>query len=261
MTTASPRTSWIVSALVVLLYCICNVGTAQAYMLKKTKTGEQVRWSSAVVTMYVDEKLDELFGSAKVRSALAMATDAWRGLPGVPDLAIASTKAGAYDTDQRHNGIYLVSPWPYEHQQLAVTVSTYDETGEILGVDVLINAEHQFAILEEGTDTVGTKEHDLSAVLTHELGHVLGLGESPTDRKATMWPYISAGEVHQRSIAKDDEDGVIAAYAGSKSPAAAGCGQASVVGAVRGHSSFPLAGLLALVVVVAARRRAVWLQV
>ncbi len=225
-------------------------------MLKTTKSGATVRWSSSVVTMYVDEKLDELFGSTSLRAALTMATEAWRGLPGVPDLVIGKQKAQGYLPSQRTNGIYLVSPWPYAHSQLAVTVTTYNESGQVLGVDVLVNAEHSFAVLPESTDAQGVAQHDLGAVLTHEFGHVLGLGESPTDRQATMWPYIGAGEVHQRSLAKDDEEGVMAAYADQVVSSAAGCGQASVVGSLRKHQTrAPIALLGAAFVCSRTRRR------
>jgi hypothetical protein len=80
-------------------------------------------------------------------------------------------------------------------------------------------------------------QHDLGAVLTHEMGHVLGLDESPDDEHATMWPYIRAGEVHQRTLADDDEHGVMEAYSGALPSEAMGCGQASVVGTLRSSAS------------------------
>jgi hypothetical protein len=97
----------------------------------------------------------------------------------------------------------------------SLTVVTYMPSGEILGVDVLINANKNFSLLADGADEDGATAHDLGAVLTHELGHVLGLDESDADEHATMWPYVRAGEQHQRSLAVDDEEGVIAAYSGA----------------------------------------------
>jgi hypothetical protein len=123
-------------------------------------------------------------------------------------------------------------PWPFAPEQLAVTVSTYDLDGRMIGADVLVNGESDYALLADREDVPGMSQHDLAAVLTHEMGHVLGLDESPDDQSATMWPYIRGGDVHQRTLSEDDEEGIVAAYqdmvfdAGGSS----GCTQASVLG-------------------------------
>jgi hypothetical protein len=229
---------------------------AHAYLLKSTKAGATVRWSDSTVTMRIDPKLEQAMGKDHVRAALSMATDAWRGLPGVPRIALSDEPAPGYQLAERTNGIYFMKPWPFPKEQLAVTVSTYASNGRMIGADILVNGETDYALLSDGPDQVGMKQHDLGAVLTHEMGHVLGLDESPNDETATMWPYIRAGEVHQRTLADDDEQGVIEAYAGAAPAEAAGCGQASVVGAKR--VSQPLAAygwLLAAAGLVFFRRR------
>lgn len=206
--------------------------------------------------MRVDPKLEEAMGKDAVRSALSMATDAWRGLPGVPRIMVSDEAAPGYQIAERTNGVYFMNPWPFPKEQLAVTVSTYASNGRMIGADVLINGETDYALLADGEDHIGMHQHDLGAVLTHEMGHVLGLDESPDDDTATMWPYIRAGEVHQRTLAEDDEQGVIEAYAGAAPAEAAGCGQASVVGAR--HAAQPVAAvgwLLTAVAFVVARRR------
>lgn len=215
----------------VTLVCIGagSAGTAHAYTLKLTKSGERVRWSSDTITMRVDPKLEELLGRTEVRTALGMATDAWRGLTGVPTIAISNEAAPGYRYSERTNGVYLMDPWPFPKEQLAVTVSTYAANGRMLGADILVNPQVKYALLADGEDHVGMTHHDMAAVLTHEMGHVLGLDESE-EEDATMWPYIRAGEVHQRSLEEDDQSGVIEAYAGAAPAEAMGCGQASVAG-------------------------------
>jgi hypothetical protein len=208
------------------------VGTAHAYVLKTTKAGQLVRWSESTIVLRVDPKLEGLFGKEHVLASLSMASDAWRGLPGVPQIVVSAEIAPGYLQSKRTNGVYLMNPWPFPKDQLAVTVSTYATNGRMIGADVLINPDVQYALLDDGADRADMPQHDLGAVLTHEFGHVLGLDESPDDESATMWPYIRAGEVHQRTLSDDDELGVIEAYAGAAPPSAAvGCGQASVVGA------------------------------
>jgi hypothetical protein len=218
-------------ALIAVAYMGPGVGVVHAYALKQTKAGKRVRWAESTIELRVDPKLEAALGREHVRAALAMASDAWRGLPGVPTISISEEVAPGYRPAERTNGVYWMKPWPYPRDQLAVTVSTYSASGRMIGADVLINADVQYALLDEGSDRPDMSQHDLGAVLTHELGHVLGLDESPDDESATMWPYIRAGDVHQRTLSDDDEQGVIEAYAGEAPAAPAGCGQASVVGA------------------------------
>jgi MYXO-CTERM domain-containing protein len=221
-----------VLGLIVFAHVGLPAGTAHAYVLKTTKTGQLVRWSESTVSLRVDPKLRGLFGKQQLQAALSMASDAWRGLPGVPQIVVSDEAAPGYTLSRRTNGVYLMNPWPFPKDQLAVTVSTYATNGRMIGADVLINADVRYALLDDGTDHPEMPQHDLGAVLTHEFGHVLGLDESPDDESATMWPYIRAGEVHQRTLADDDEQGVIEAYAGAAPVGAAvGCGPASVVGA------------------------------
>jgi hypothetical protein len=215
------------------LAVVWSASSAHAYTLKSTKSGQQVRWSTPVITMYVDEKLVSFFGNDEVQRSLTMATDAWRGLPHVPDVVISDRPATGYQTEARSNGVYLMTPWPFAREQLAVTVSTYDLDGHMIGADILVNGESDYALLPEQDDLPGSAHHDLAAVLTHEVGHVLGLDESSDDQSATMWPYIRGGDVHQRTLSEDDERGIVAAYKDVvyESETPAGCTQASVLGA------------------------------
>ena len=207
--------------------------------------------------MNVDEQLREHFGREAVDASLTVATEAWRGLANVPDVVISDRVATGYRSTQRTNGIYFMNPWPFAKEQLAVTVSTYDLDGQMMGADILVNGESSYALLPDGDDHPDMIQHDLAAVLTHEMGHVLGLDESPDDQQATMWPYIHGGDVHQRTLSEDDEQGIVDAYRGAVlgANAAGGCTQASVVG-VRSHSSFLQLTSLLLVALWIGRRRA-----
>lgn len=229
--------------------------TAHAYMLKTTKTGHRVRWTAPIVTLYIDDELSEAYGEDVVRTSLTIATDAWRGLDNVPDVVVSDSPAAGYDSQSRTNGVYLMRPWPFAREQLAVTVSTYDLDGNMIGVDVLVNGESDYALLPDGEDSTFSTHHDLAAVLTHEMGHVLGLDESPDDRDATMWPYIRGGDVHQRTISEDDEAGIVAAYKDVlyETSLPVGCTQASVLGVLPDASHLRFAAWLLFMLVVAHR--------
>jgi hypothetical protein len=137
-----------------------------------------------------------------VRGAAVMATEAWRGFPNVPDVVIEEGAPPAYNANKRGNAIYWLDKWPFESNQLAVTLVTYRQTGEVIGVDVLVNGSKNFKVFPEDDKSENAIHYDLAAVLTHEIGHVLGLGESYDHMDATMWPQIRTHELKQRSLDK-----------------------------------------------------------
>lgn len=208
-----------------LLPCIAVIAvvalsnSASAYTLRQTPAGHQVRWNAHRIVLRLDRRLERKFGREQVRRAAVIASEAWRGFEGVPEIVIAEGPARPFEREHRGQAIYLLDPWPYEHQQLARAITSFRSDGTVVGADVVINGEHPFALLDEGEEPAGTV-HDLAAVLTHEFGHVLGLGENWDDETATMNPYIRPGDVHQRTLEPDDEDGVIAAYAEALPPPA-----------------------------------------
>ncbi len=195
-----------------------------AYTVKHTASGETVRWQVASVGVHVHASLAERVPGA--HRAAAVAVDAWRGY-GAPDLVLdPELDTVKYVPGAAGTQIVMPDAWPYAPGLLAMTLTTHTEDGEILDADILVNRENPLALLDERSPDA--TRFDIGAVLTHEMGHVLGLGESHADRMATMWPRIGPGDTHQRTLAQDDEDGITAAYRGATLAPVSGCGGASV---------------------------------
>ena len=219
-------------------------GSAHAYTINTTEVGKRIRWSVDTVQMQMDPEFERFLGPGDGYASLAMGFEAWRGLPRVPDLII---RPGTPDSLGHHdghatNGIYLLRDWPYETAKLAVTIVTYEmDTGRLLDADIVVNGKAAFAVLDEPVKG-GKSEYDLPAVLTHEAGHVLGLGESNSGQEATMWPYARPDDIDKRSLDEDDEDGAIDSYQSAPPPAADGCGPSTVGGRAgsRGGIAFSL---------------------
>ena len=141
--------------------------------------------------------------------------------------------------------------WDYGSGVIALTTTTYNfETGEIFDADIELNeAEFPFTTADpwpdggnicgepgvDPNDCVGT---DLRNTVTHESGHMLGLGHS-ADPTATMFASANTGETSKRSLAQDDINGICAIYppnqppvtCGDAPPTNKGCGCGSADGA------------------------------
>jgi len=233
-------------------------GSAHAYTINTTEVGKRIRWSVPAVQMQMDPEFERFLGPGDAYASLAMGFEAWRGLPRVPDLII---RPGTPDTLGHHdgratNGIYLLRDWPYEAAKLAVTIVTYEmDTGRLLDADIVVNGKADFAVLDEPVK--GAKaEYDLPAVLTHEAGHVLGLGESNSGQEATMWPYARPDDIDKRSLDEDDENGAIESYQSAPPPAADGCGPSTVGGRAGSRGAIALSlWMLAVIPMLRVTRR------
>jgi hypothetical protein len=212
---------------------------ASAYSINTTEKGRRIRWSSDHVVLRVDPSLAQALPNGEAMQAIIMSTDAWRGFEGVPSLAIVegSPRRLGHHGDGPTNGMYFPETWTHESDKLAITVVTYEmASGRLLDADVVVNPDVDFSLLSE-TAEERAGSYDLAAVLTHEMGHVLGLGESEDDRMATMWPYADRGDTHQRTLSDDDEAGILDAYDGPPPLPASTCAPASTIA---GHGAPPV---------------------
>ncbi len=220
-----PEHRWALAVFVAALSFASFPGVARGFVLKRTESGANVRWFQSDVQLHVDTTSPCGPTPAEVRQALQIATDAWRGFEGVPDVVVVPGRppeAVGYDPREVNgNGVYVLCDWPFG-DALAVTVSTHETgSGRLLDADIAINGERELALLDEA-DAAGDRRYDLASVLTHEVGHVLGLDESDV-RSATMWAKTSRGDTRQRTLEPDDEEGVFALYEASALSASPSC--------------------------------------
>ncbi len=121
------------------------------------------------------------------------------------------------------NGVWRPDP---SHQlgTIAITVVSFDRnTGEILDADVEMN-ELSDVNPDGFRFTIGAPDPsaaDLPTILTHEFGHLHGLGHSDVDT-AVMYPQAGLGE-QRRNLRTDDVQGICDAYNPDYTPADRTC--------------------------------------
>jgi hypothetical protein len=239
--------------------------SAQAYELKHTKDGQPVRWPSAQVSFVVDPTLEAAVPGAGMAVASAMAS--WSGAEGAPVLSYSVGKApGVIAVDGVNSVLYAPKGYPPAGDALAVTlVSFSDETGEIVDTDIVINGAHAFAVLAAGAQASGPAvaldaqgsggamdgPFDVEHVVSHEVGHALGLADVDAEGDAAvMFAYTAPGDPSRRGPQADDRAGIQALY-GTTSKA--GCSLAAGAGGAGATDGG--VGCLGLMIVAGAMRR------
>ena len=132
------------------------------------------------------------------------------GISGIELAPAAETQIVDYTMGQPNRNLVGVAPtWTHVGGADTLSLATLTfraNTGEVLDVDLEVNGTVPWAF-----DAPEAHQYDLEAVLTHEVGHMLGLAHSPV-LDATMNPTYTPGSVEQRTLTSDDEAGICTVY-------------------------------------------------
>jgi Matrixin len=214
-----------------LLLSLAWPGVARAYCLSTTCKetdacdGEDVpgciplKWKSRCVGFSVHELGGPNIDAGEVDTIVELAFDAWRKVdcgdgepPGVVIQNLGEVECGAVEYNKHAGNANVVlfnSEWPHseETHTFALTTTTFDpETGELLNADIELNArDHTFTVSDESIDA------DLLSILTHEVGHFLGIGHSQST-DATMFEFYAEGTTELRSLTDDDRNAMCTLY-------------------------------------------------
>lgn len=126
---------------------------------------------------------------------------------------VACTEVGFDATGRNQHVIaFRDSTWPYAGQAnatLALTTLTYNKrTGEIVDADMEVNTAEMKITTTAAPPADG---YDFQSIVTHEVGHFLGLAHTPV-ATATMFARYSPGQTSIRVLSADDVAGVCDAY-------------------------------------------------
>lgn len=125
-----------------------------------------------------------------------------------------------YSSDQGNQHVILFHDdvWPHDiggagadsisASTLGLTTVTFDaDTGEIYDVDTEINGTKPLSVSDPPADG----SYDLSSIITHEMGHFLGLAHSDHS-DTTMYAFYMLGSTSMRTLSDDDKAGLCAIY-------------------------------------------------
>lgn len=213
--------------LAVLGFLLICVFSAQAYQFQHADEAgkSRLRWKSKSITVAVSASFapqnPHLKLDGDVAGAIRRSFAAWENSGGFKFQLIETDKTAVSQTGKAGDGISLLTNAPTPEnlllfsgeasEQAALTRVFFNRHGLITEADIVLNPYAQFS-----TDgNVGT--FDLEAVLTHEIGHLLGLAHSSVPG-ATMYAGQPKNGVYNlsalgpRTLALDDQTAVNALY-------------------------------------------------
>jgi Carboxypeptidase regulatory-like domain/Matrixin len=226
-----------------VLALLLRAAPAGAFVLETVDVGGQrvhPRWPAAAlpVAFVVNERSLELLPNLAANSVPLAAIEAAMRAWSVPPVALrlAGTSSSA---ELARDGINLITFADTPRNRAAVGnfwASTTFWTARpgsqvsITEADVVLNSQSPFA-----TDG-DPNARDIQDMLTHELGHALGLEHSPI-AAATMYPFGVPGQTSARSLETDDLAGLRALYGGDPQP-----GAGAIAGRVTTAAGTPVCG-------------------
>lgn len=239
-------------SVLLLALSISSLGAPAGFAFVPAAPNLPSRWNKRVIPISISTSLNEqgAIPDGDVEGAIRSALDAWEKVSGITFevswSGSESVSSSAARSDRRN--LITIAPNPENllmfsgdaSEDAARTRVFTDRRGFITEADIVLNPYQQFS-----TDgTFGT--FDLQAVVTHELGHLLGLSHSPVIG-ATMSEYIAkngtfgVNAFSPRALSSDDIVGVRGLYAGESE---------ECCGSVAGRLDRTVAGA----------RQAVWLE-
>ncbi len=207
----------VLTAAAVLLFAL-PVG--DAYVRLRTNGGLPFRWSSPGAVKFVinDQGSDDI-PDASEEAAIRLGFAAWESVDGSALAFKENTKASQrarrdWPSDDLHTIMFDETGesglFPGAGVIAVTPIEAFISNGSIADADIIFNGQ-----LAGGFSTDSEPgSMDVWAVMTHEIGHFVGLNHSGIGA-ASLSPFIASGQLTPRSLGADDVTAARKMYSGA----------------------------------------------
>jgi len=180
--------------------------TAQSYVVIRTQAGHTLRWPQSGIQWTIETGGMPGMSSGDFQDAIEAAFQSWEDV-GCSTIDFDYDGFKSWDPG---NGIHVTvktSSWdPSVGDALAYALPDADWQGEIDSVDIVFNAvDVEWSV----SPNPGYGFQDVQGVVSHEIGHSLGL-DHPRYQDSTM--FFSGGSTELRTLEDDDQRGACFLY-------------------------------------------------
>lgn len=177
--------------------------SSEAYVQNRSSTDALVHWTGSVSTLdiFLNPTNSQTLLTADVTAQVTASVAQWNGKSRI---TIRQNSTPGSNQENINEIFFSTDPAIFGSGTGVVGITQVyfkNNTGEMIEADILLNDNFEFS-----TDI--NEANYLGNVITHELGHFLGLGHSQVPG-STMFYALSRG---QNQIADDDKAGVYSIY-------------------------------------------------
>lgn len=180
-------------------------GEAWAYKLRTNTSGTVLVWSSQVIKLEINTSNVPQVGGAADAVRAGVLTWTSNGVP--HKVNFKETQQSSVSSDKRNVVQWVGSEWTYGKEVVGMTITMYKQSsGFVTETDIVLNArDHTWAV----DPPQGSGHYDIQNVVTHEAGHLFGMGHSAV-QDSTMFATTPVEETAKRSLDADDRAGIAA---------------------------------------------------
>lgn len=197
-----------------LILALCSLHSAFAFEVKEVQgntSTQALRWNTAAgpIKISLNSKGSDDMPISTIETALRNALNTWQNVPGQSARFeyVGKTSAIANTDDGINTIVWLEKGWPYSSSVAAITRYSYflSDPPTYADSDILMNGQSYHWGSQPGANNTVS----LQQVLTHELGHLLGLSHTGV-YGASLYPSLPPSVI--LTLSPDDKAGLLFLY-------------------------------------------------